>query len=117
MAGQIDGLFLTAKAAAAISVGRAVVVSSGTDYVSAAATGNSAIGITMQSVEADDLLVVKTFFPTYEACVTGAPITRGDVLYVGASGQLGSTGTVATAIALENAGTNGDIIQVVGRKS
>jgi hypothetical protein len=117
MAGQIDGLFLTAKAAAAVSVGRAMVVSSGTDYVAAAATGAKAIGVTMQSVEADDLLVVKTFFPTYEACVTGAPITRGDVLYVGATGQLASTGTIATAVALENAGSNGDIITVVGCKS
>jgi hypothetical protein len=117
MAGQIDGLFLTGKAAAAVSVGRAMVVSSGTDYVAAAATGNYPIGIAMQSVEADDLLVVKTFFPTYEASVTGAPITRGDSLYVGAAGQLASTGTVAIAIALENAGTNGDIITVAGRKA
>jgi len=117
MSGQIDGLFLTAKAAAAVSVGRAMVVSSGTDYVAAAATGTYPIGFSMQSVEADDLLVVKTFFPTYEASVTGVPITRGDTLYVGASGQFATTGSVAIAIALENATTNGDIITVIGRKA
>lgn len=113
MGSQLDGRFKAFRIAAATSANLRVVVSSGTDYVAVAnGTTDKAIGILQEDVVADGYGTVKMFNETYLVSVTGAPVTRGDVLYRAVTGQLSSTGTITAGILLENVGTSGIIAEV-----
>lgn len=114
MASQIDGLFCKMRFAAATSAWLRVGVSNGADYgqLAASTTAGREVGILQEDVAAAGYGTVKLFAQTYMASITGVPVTRGDVLYRGATGQLSSTGTTIAGIALETVGTNGIIAEV-----
>jgi len=83
--------------------------------IGASATAVVPIGIAQRDAAAGDYVTVKFFSGpgTHKMSITGAPVTRGDIVYAGTAGQCVRTGgTVAIGIALNSASTNGSIIEV-----
>lgn len=80
-----------------------------------AATAVVGIGVLQQDVAGNSWDTPQVRFYTHGSficSVTGVPVTIGDTLYAGATGQVASTGTVTIGLAGTNAATNGDIIEV-----
>lgn len=50
---------------------------------------------------------------TLKGTITAAPVTVGDTIYLGASGQVSTTGTVTIGKALTTASTNGSVIEFI----
>jgi hypothetical protein len=113
MSTQYDSGFVTFdNTAAALAKNiRVKVNSSGQVLVSGAA--NDAIGITQEDALASTRVAVKLFSAEGTFLATAdAAITRGALIYPGASGKISATAGMLTAIgyALEAATADGDII-------
>ena len=54
-----------------------------------------------------------TNFGTQKGVVTATPVTVGDTIYLGASGQVSTTGTVTIGKALTTTSTNGAVIEFI----
>ena len=50
---------------------------------------------------------------TLKGCITAVPVTVGDNLYLGASGQVSTTGTVIVGKSLTTAATNASIVEFI----
>ena len=50
---------------------------------------------------------------TLKGTITAAPVTVGDTIYLGASGQVSTSGTVTIGKALTTATTNGSVIEFI----
>lgn len=112
MATQFEGNG-TFTANAAISAFRGVTISNNRG-VGASATAVIPNGITQRDADTGDVVTVKFFRGpgTHKISVTGCPVTVGDTIYAGSSGQATKTGgTVTIGTALTTATTNGSIIE------
>lgn len=111
-----DGSYATA---AAISAFRGVTLgSAGT--IAASATGVIPVAIVQRDAGSGDYVRVKFFSGpgTHKISITGCPVTLGDAIFAGSSGQAYRsggyiTGALTVGIAGESASTNGTIITFV----
>lgn len=111
MATQNDSGFKSFTAAAAITEGQRVKISSGNADVAAAT--DAAIGVATTAAASGEVVTVKLFSaPGTFLCRAGAAITAGAQLYPLAAGKVDDAGTTAlNLVALEAATADGDLIE------
>ena len=104
-----NGTFL---ANSAITAFRNVVISNNRG-VGLSATAGSVDGVALVDAASGDFISVQ-FLPnvgTLNGTLIGAPVTVGDTLFAGASGQLSTTGTVTIGKSLTTAATDASVIE------
>jgi Uncharacterized conserved protein (DUF2190) len=101
---------------ATITAFRAVVISTNGGVGLAASTG-SVDGIAQIDAASGDYVTVKFLnnAGTQKGTLVTGPVTVGDTLYLGASGQVSPTGTVTVGKSLTTAGTDGSIIEFIAK--
>ena len=102
----------TFVANSAITAFRNVVISSNRG-VGLSATAGSVDGVALVDAASGDFISVQflTNVGTLNGTLIGAPVTVGDTLFAGASGQLSTTGTVTIGKSLTTAATDASIIE------
>lgn len=101
---------------ATITAFRAVVISTNGGVGLSGSTG-SADGIAQIDAASGDYVTVKFLNNggTQKGTLVTAPVTVGDTLYLGASGQVSPTGTVVIGKSLTTADTDGAIIEFIAK--
>lgn len=101
---------------ATITAFRAVVISTN-GGVGLSATAGSVDGIAQIDAASGDYVTVKFLNQggTQKGTLVGGPVTVGDTIYAGASGQVGPTGTVTVGKSLTSASTDGSIIEFIAK--
>ena len=106
-----EGTFTTN---AAVSAFRGVTLDT-SRQVGASATAVVPLGFTQFDADSGDAVTVRFFNQTgtCKVSVTGCPVTTNDIVFAAANGQVCRTGgTVTVGRALENATSNGAIIEI-----
>ena len=108
---QNSGTFV---ANAAITAFRLVSISSNRG-VGLSATAGSVDGVAMIDAASGDYVTVQFLSAngTLQGTLVGAPVTVGDTLFAGASGQVGPAGTVTIGKSLTTSADNGAIIEFI----
>lgn len=106
-----NGTFL---ANSAITAFRNVVISNNRG-VGLSATAGSVDGVAMVDAASGDYVTVQflSLNGTLQGTLVGAPVTVGDTLFAGASGQVGPAGTVTIGKSLTTSADNGAIIEYI----
>ena len=106
-----NGTFL---ANSAITAFRNVVISNNRG-VGLSATAGSVDGFSLVDAASGDYVTIAflTATGTAKGTLVGAPVTVGDTLFAGASGQVGPAGTVTVGKSLTTASDNGAIIEFI----
>lgn len=104
----------TFVANSALTAYRLVAISSNRG-VGLCTTGGSVDGVTQVDAASGDYVTVAFLHTqgTHKGTLVNGPITIGDTLYVGASGQVSSNGSVVIGKALTTAATDGSIIEFI----
>ena len=102
----------TFVANSAITAFRNVVISSNRG-VGLSATAGSVDGVALIDAASGDFISVAflTANGTLNGTLIGAPVTIGDTLFAGASGQLSTNGTVTIGKSLTTAATDASVIE------
>lgn len=113
MSQQNDTGFLPIVAGAARAINLRVYNSSGT-WTTADAT-HGALGVQLQaSLAATDLVTIKSVAAAGTMkMVAAGPVSAGATVYAAAAGKVDASGTIIEGQALEAAGADGDVIEVV----
>lgn len=114
MASMIDGPTGTYVANAALSAFLGLTLSNnrGVGY---STTAIVPVAFTEEDAASGDYVAVRFFNAsgTKKCQVTGCPVTVGDTLYAGLTGQVCTTGSIAVGQALTTAATNGTVIEFI----
>ena len=104
----------TFVANSAITAFRNVVISNNRG-VGLSATARSVDGVALIDAASGDFLTVQflTSIGTANGTLIGAPVTVGDTLFSGASGQVSTSGTVTVGKCLTTAATDGSIVEFI----
>lgn len=105
-----DTFLKTFTAANAIVQGARVKVTAASTVDTTDATVN-AIGVAERAAAQGELVTVRMWAPTYRAVAAGA-ISVGALVGPAAAGKVDDAATPKTAVALELAGADGDLIEI-----